>query len=224
MSRELSQLARDRELEAQDLPQRAQLKLRKEVSKEPGDDSEKLESLRANLVRKGYRNVSDCVFTASGPPSVGMELRVRVLRSQEYTVATTLDWFLPPVIHNLYFDGCNSFLRQKRQKMKQNKKKGSTMSSRYREMTWREYWKYWETHIYSCVHGFKNQEALFSKTLPEDREKFLPFNRYRYIHTCMRPVDISALGLQCSLAWCSQVTRPKWFVWMNRFGVSLHRS
>ena len=125
----MAQLARDQDLQRQDRELREEQEAGERASRSTTSSESNLEARRAALVRKGFKNVSTCIFQPlfSSPVDIGPV--GRILRSDEITIEKALDWFLPSEVHQLFLEGCNSILQKKQKTLKENCPKGSTRSS-----------------------------------------------------------------------------------------------
>ena len=169
----------------------------------------KLEALRAGLVRENCVNVSACTFTPLFTSPVNLGSAARQTRSYSLSIESVLDWFIPNDIHQLYMDGANTILLRKRQALKQQTPKGSTISSRYKPLTWPEYWRYWGTHLMSCLSGAKSTQAFYQQATETQRQLFVSKERFRYLRASMIPKDLDLLGERFSYVWCAKMMRPK---------------
>ena len=206
LSRELRLLAEQQELEQTDAALRTQLSSGLIT---PSSEKPSSEVIRADLVRKGFQNVTFHEFAPLQPSSIEMIRQERVLRSHSPTVELAILEFLPAEIHHLFFEECNRNLAVKDANYRKEKKRGVNMHAHFKQMTWSEYWRFWGTHMYACVHQKPSLDELYDHTPLEIKSHFLPRNRFKNIRSSLHLDDLTGLSVRLSRRWCSHVTMPK---------------
>lgn len=207
-SRELNRLARGDEEERQEDLTRAQF-LESPIPLSSESPTVRIQVLRAKLMRKGFKNVSENKFQSLQPVSIRMRLTGRCFRSSVTTVESCLADFLPAEVHRMFFSQCNLHLALHRERQRDNRVTGHTISSVYRELTWSEYWLFWGTHLFSCVNGSKSIDKIFACCTDVQRDRLLSQNRFCTVKASMYIDDLQKLSHLLSKIWCSKVTLPE---------------